>query len=279
MVHHTARLPDLLRAWRVTAGKKLQRGKPLPQKEVAERMEVSERWYRNLESDAGVPLTPDALTRLAAALALGPDERLALYGNVHAHADPATTGVGPGPGDGTEPRCALAELLATQEQFPAYLVDQSWDVLDHTGTMATWFPWVLEPGANLLRWVLTSAQAREQLTEWPAHAAVYLAQLRFALVTSRGEGPLAALLDEVLDDHECRSLWGQDLNVIAYRQGHRFRLRLPHVSAEEITVTSQVLLPAYRQEIRYVLLLPSETSARQDGTRIQPPSQPRAQAL
>ncbi|WP_055564857.1 helix-turn-helix domain-containing protein [Streptomyces atriruber] len=275
MVHHTARLPDLLRAWRATAGKKLQRGKPLPQKEVAERMEVSERWYRNLESDARVPLTPDALTRLSAALALGPDERLALYGNVHAHADPAV----PDPHDDGEPRCALAELLATQEQFPAYLVDRSWDILDHTGTMATWFPWVLEPGANLLRWVLTSAEAREQLTDWPAHAAVYLAQLRFALVTSRGEGPLAALLDEVLDDHECRSLWGQDLNVIAYRQGHRFRLRLPHVSAEEITVTSQVLLPAYRQELRYVLLLPTNASARQAGTRIQPQSQPQAQAL
>ncbi|MFD6960556.1 helix-turn-helix domain-containing protein [Streptomyces venezuelae] len=252
-MHHTARLPDLLRAWRATAGKKLQRGKPLPQKEVAERMEVSERWYRNLESDAGVPLTPHALTRLSDALALGPDERMALYGNVHAGA--AT----PSPEDDPEPRCALTELLATQEQFPAYLVDESWDVLGHTGTMAVWFPWVLEPGANLLRWVLTSSEAREQLADWPGHASVYLAQLRFALVTGRGEGPLAALLDEVLADRECRSLWGQDLNVIAYRQGHRFRLRLPHVSAEEITVTSQVLLPAYRQEIRYVLLLPRPT--------------------
>ncbi|MFH8610394.1 XRE family transcriptional regulator [Streptomyces sp. NPDC018029] len=215
-------------------------------------MEVSERWYRNLESDAGVPLTPDALMRLSTALALGPDERLALYGNVHADADPAV----PGRTVDGAPRCALSQLLATQEQFPGYLVDQAWNILDHTPTMATWFPWVLEPGANLLRWVLLSAEAREQLTDWPGHAGVYLAQLRFALVTSRGDRQLGALLDEVLDDPECRSRWSQDLNVIAYRQGHRFRLRLPHVSAEEITVTSQVLLPAYRQEIRYVLLLP-----------------------
>ncbi|MFF1376163.1 helix-turn-helix domain-containing protein [Streptomyces sp. NPDC058308] len=277
-MHHTARLPDLLRAWRATAGKKLQRGKPLPQKEVARRMDVSERWYRNLESDTGVPLTPDALMRLSDALALGPDERLALYGNVHA--DP----IAPGAERDAETLEALVQLLATQEEFPAYLVDQAWNILDYTGTMATWFPWVREPGANLLRWVLTSAEAREQLTDWPGHAAVYLAQLRFALVTGRGGNQLGALLDEVLDDRECRTLWSQDLNVIAYRQGHRFTLRLPHVHAGETTVTSQVLLPAYRQEIRYVLLLPVSGTGmtpsapeQPSGTSARPQAQARAQ--
>ncbi len=33
-------------------------------------------------------------------------------------------------------------------------------------------------------------------------------------------------------------------------------MRLPHVCPETLTVTSQVLLPAYRQELRHVLLLP-----------------------
>ncbi|WND17540.1 hypothetical protein RI060_09365 [Streptomyces janthinus] len=37
--------------------------------------------------------------------------------------------------------------------------------------MARWFPWVLEPGANLMRWVLTATAAREQIVDWPRHAA------------------------------------------------------------------------------------------------------------
>lgn len=74
-----ADLPHLLRAWRTEAGLKLGRGKALPQKEVAQRMGVSERWYRALESGAQVPLTLDTLTLLAQALDLGPDERTALY--------------------------------------------------------------------------------------------------------------------------------------------------------------------------------------------------------
>ncbi|GGV90391.1 MmyB family transcriptional regulator [Streptomyces massasporeus] len=235
----------------------MQRGKPLPQKEVAQRMEVSERWYRNLESNAGAPLTPEALIRLSTALALGPDERLALYRHVHAN-----TKLGePEPDGPEEARSALTHLLATHERYPAYIVDHAWNMLDCTDPMADWFPWVREPEANLLRWALTAPEAREQLTDWPRHAALYLAQLRFALVSSRDNRQLGALLDEVLADPECRRLWDEETKVVAYRQGHRFRLRLPHVSAWEITVTSQVLLPAHRQELRYVLLLPESDPA------------------
>ncbi|WP_435841619.1 helix-turn-helix domain-containing protein [Streptomyces collinus] len=234
----------------------MQRGKPLPQKEVAERMEVSERWYRNLESNVGAPLTPEALIRLSTALALGPDERLALYRHVHAN-----TRLGaPEPEEVEEARDALTHLLATHERYPAYVVDHAWNMLDYTAPMASWFPWVREPEANLLRWALTAPEAREQLSDWPRHAALYLAQLRFALVSSQDHEQLGAILDEALADPECRRLWDLETKVVAYRQGHRFRLRLPHVAGHDFTVTSQVLLPAHQQELRYVLLLPESGS-------------------
>ncbi|WP_435281935.1 helix-turn-helix domain-containing protein [Streptomyces koelreuteriae] len=247
-VQSVSSLPDLLRAWRVDAGNKMNRGRQLPQKEVADRMGVSERWYRNLESGLHAPLSGEILERLSKALLLGPDERMALYGN-------ALGGAGgrPAENDITD---ALAELASARTDFPTYLTDQAWNLLDHNAAMARWFPWVLEPGANLMRWALTTTEAREQIVDWPRHAAQYLALLRFALVTRPDDADLGALRDAVLDDRVCRDLWDRSPKVLAYRHGHRYELRLPHVCPETLTVTSQVLLPAYRQELRYVLLLP-----------------------
>ncbi|MFF9804829.1 helix-turn-helix domain-containing protein [Streptomyces coeruleorubidus] len=250
----TGVLPDLLRAWRVEAGSKMNRGRPLPQKEVADRMSVSERWYRNLETGMRVPLSTEVLERLSQALLLGPDERMALYGHALAGAG-GQSDEDEGPPDFMD---ELAELASAQTKFPSYLTDRAWNVLDHNAAMAHWFPWVREPGANLMRWALTTATAREQIVDWPRHAVQYLALLRFALVTRPDDENLAALRDAVLDDPVCRGLWDRSPKVLAYRHGHRYELRLPHVSPETITVTSQVLLPAYRQELRYVLLLPTE---------------------
>jgi transcriptional regulator with XRE-family HTH domain len=254
--HGSGVLPDLLRAWRVDAGNKMNRGRPLPQKEVADRMNVSERWYRNLETGMRVPLSTKVLECLSKALLLGPDERMALYGHAlgGAHGPPA------GDEDPRNVTDELAALASTQTDFPAYLTDQAWNILDHNAAMACWFPWVREPGANLMRWALTTSTAREQIVDWPRHAAQYLALLRFALVTRPDDDDLGALRDAVLDDSACLELWERDPKVLAYRHGHRYELRLPHVCPETIVVTSQVLLPAYRQELRYVLLLPTEGS-------------------
>ncbi|MEV0114900.1 helix-turn-helix domain-containing protein [Streptomyces sp. NPDC050844] len=252
-MHHAVKLPDLLRAWRATAGKESQSGKPLPQKEVAQRMAVSERWYRSLESDAGVPLTPEVLNRLATALTLGTDERLALFGHVYVNGGHGSV---PAPKEQDAAQVALARWFTAQEHLATYRVDHAWNVVGHSETMATWFPWVLEPGANLLRWALTTPAAREQLADWPMHAAAYLSQLRFSLATTPHHEQLSTLLDELLEDPECRALWEREPRVLAYRQGHVFKLRLPHVSDEDIIVTSQILLPAYQPEIRHVLLLP-----------------------
>ncbi|MEU0104597.1 helix-turn-helix domain-containing protein [Streptomyces sp. NPDC006251] len=247
-------LPDLLRAWRMDAGNKMNRGRQLPQKEVARRMGVSERWYRNLETGAHVPLSMEILERLSRALLLGSDERMALHG----HALGGAGGRQPGEQDPRGATEELAALTSARIGFPSYLTDQAWNVLDHNAAMARWFPWVREPDANLMRWALTTNAAREQIVDWPRHAAQYLALLRFALVTRPDDTALGALRDAVLADRACRDLWDRGAKVLAYRHGHRYELRLPHVSPETIKVTSQVLLPAYRQELRYVLLLPTE---------------------
>ncbi|MCX5196460.1 helix-turn-helix transcriptional regulator [Streptomyces sp. NBC_00249] len=243
-------LPDLLRAWRAEAGVKLRRDRPLPQTEVAQRMGVSERWYRGLENGVAVSLTPEVLRRLADALELGPDERMALHGKALGGAALVA------PESMADPIPALSRLIAAQRNLPAYLTDHAWNIRGYNGLMADWFPWVTEPGANLMRWALTTEEARAQLGDWRGHAEVYLALLRFALVGHPEDRELGDLLEETLRDPETRQVWDRGPRVVAYRQGHRYRLSLPHVSPGELVVTSQVLVPAYHQSIRCVVLVP-----------------------
>lgn len=215
-------------------------------------MGVSERWYRSLESGDSVSLSSDILGRLSEALVLGPDERMVLY----SHAlDGASVALVDDEG-AAEDQLALLRLVTGQAQFPAYLTDGSWNILGYNTLMATWFPWVREPGANLMHWALTCQKAREQMLDWRHHAEIYLAMLRFAMATGSDKASLDRLLQRILQDPECRLIWARGPKVIAFRQGHRYRLSLPHVSSEQITVTSQVLLPAYQHGMRCVMLLP-----------------------
>ncbi|MFZ3471773.1 XRE family transcriptional regulator [Streptomyces sp. 4.24] len=217
-------------------------------------MGVSERWYRSLESGDSVSLSSDILSRISEALVLGPDERMVLYSRA---LDGAGVALADEEGE-AQGQLALLRVVTGQTQFPAYLTDGSWNILGYNTLMAGWFPWVLEPGANLMGWALTDPTAREQMADWHEHAEVYLAMLRFALATGSNKAALEGVLHRVLQDPECRRLWAQGPKVIAFRQGHRYRLTLPHVSPEPITVTSQVLLPAYQHGLRCVLLLPHQ---------------------
>ncbi|MEU7026737.1 helix-turn-helix transcriptional regulator [Streptomyces sp. NPDC046275] len=253
-------LPELLRAWRVVAGVKLGRGKPLPQTEVAERMGVSERWYRGLENGAAVSLTPEVLGRLAEALVLGQDERMVLYGQTFG----GTSLAAPDSAAAAADLDALTKLIEAHP-LPAYLTDHMWNIRGYNAPMAEWFPWVLAPGANLMRWALTTDEAREQFVDWPVHAEVYLAMLRFALASRPESAELGALLDELLGDPGVRKVWDRRPQVVAYRQGHHFRLSLPHVAAGELVLQSVVLTPAYHQDVRCVLLV------RRDAPEVQVP--------
>ncbi|MFG6296879.1 helix-turn-helix domain-containing protein, partial [Streptomyces rochei] len=194
-----ADLPHLLRAWRAEAGAKLGRGKALPQKEVAQRMGVSERWYRALESGAQVPLTLDTLTQLAEALDLGPDERTALYWYRLSEVSDVERGADDGGRLGR-----LKDLVDSQTTFPAYLIDHAWNIITYNALMARWFPWVCEPEANLMRWVLLNPESREQIVDWRKQAALYLAQLRFALFRSPDDPTLNDLLTSVQHEPVCR---------------------------------------------------------------------------
>lgn len=215
-------------------------------------MGVSERWYRALESGVQVPLTLDTLTSLADALSLGPDERTTLYW--HRLAEVSDKRKKENEESGT---AWLREFVNGQTTFPAYLTDHAWNILAYNTLMAEWFPWVREPRANLMRWVLETAESREQIVDWKKHASLYLAQLRFTLVRRPDDPTLKDILVDALNDPVCRELWDAGPRVIAFRQGGRFRLSLSHISQTEMVVTSQVLLPVYHAGTRFVALMPT----------------------
>ncbi|MFE0190413.1 helix-turn-helix domain-containing protein [Streptomyces sp. NPDC059008] len=244
-------LPGLLRAWRAQAGRKLGKGKPLTQAEVAAELGVSVRWYRDVERDGLGRLSPATADRLGEVLVLGPDERMALRRF-------AAGGRPPTHATGALPTGALQTLLDMQMPCPAYCTDSVWDLVACNQAMKEWFPWVHEPGANLLRWALASPEGREQFVHWHEHAATYLAQLRFALAATPGNAELGALRDELLRNPQCRRMWEEEPRVVAYGDGHRFDLRLPRFGRKQISVVSHVLVPAYHQDLRFVVLTRAE---------------------
>ncbi|MCM1968007.1 helix-turn-helix domain-containing protein [Streptomyces sp. G1] len=241
-------LGGLLRGWRAAAGSRLGRTKPLSQVEVALRAGISDRRYRQYEKGA-VP-GPDTVDRLARALLLGPDERQALfyYAGGVAPSAPATS-----LGD-TPARRSLELLLTLQMPRPAYISDASWNIAATNKAMADWFPWVLEPGANLMRWALLHRDARVQLSGWDGHARSYLAMLRMALAQRKNDLALTSLLRELLEDPDCRRMWNESPQVASHRDGDRFRLLIPRFHDQPLEVVSHVLVPASYPDLRFVVI-------------------------
>jgi PAS domain-containing protein len=218
---------------------------------VATEVGMSERWYRQLERGGAARLDPRILPLLAGTLLLDTDERAALYlfalgGSSHATQKQ--------PVDASS-LSALQGLVDRQLPHPAYVTDRSWNIVGHNRAMAEWFPWVADRDANILRWVLLTQEAREQVVDWPWHARLHLAMVRFALAEYPDDADLRTLVGETLRDPVCRKLWEGRTCVVASLDGYRFGLRLPHVAPESMDVALQVLIPAGHQSLRLALIV------------------------
>lgn len=236
--------PGLLRAWRAVAGERLGLGRPLSQTEVAEAIGRSRGWYQNLERGARPKMDREVLDALARTLFLGRDEYQALIllllnGSVP---DPA----GPPPVELSNPavRRDLQLLLDQQEPNPAYVTDGVWNILGYNSSMHALWPWVGEPGANLIRWSMLSQEARYQFVDWEQHAVEYVKLLRFASTLYPHDPDLMKLIADTRADPRCGPLWDIDLAAVSEsRDGHRFKMVLPTLGHQTIEVVSTVLFP------------------------------------
>lgn len=252
----------LLRAWRARVdardlpelrGVYPRPGRRLSQAQVARMTGVSEGWYRTLEAGRRHDFSESFLQRVAEALRLSDAETLTLFLAVCGRRPPAQLAR-----EREELPQGVKDLLQQQASYPSYLSDTAWNVVAANALMGEWFPWVLRPGANLMRWALLHPEAREQMLDWEdACARTYLAMLRVAANSNPGDPELRTLVRDILDaDVDCRRIWSEEHDVVEHRDGDVYRLRLPYHGNREIRVVSHVLLPIQRPDLRFVFITP-----------------------
>lgn len=251
-IHEGDSVGRLLRAWRARRPRtKAARRGGLTQAEVARLVGVSEGWYRCLERGVRRDFSDDFLLRVAKVLDLDAAERLALFLGSVGRTPPAD----PPPWCTPPLADTTAHLVGRQAPHPCYLSDAAWNITAANAPMTQWFPWTSGPRPNLMRWVLLSPEAREQLVDWHDHARLYVGMLRIANQRDPNNSTVRTLTYDILTaDADCRRIWAREHDVAEHRDGHRFRLRLPFFHGTEITVTSHVLLPIQRTDMRFVIL-------------------------
>lgn len=251
-------LAGLLRAWRKAAS--ARRDTPLTQTMVAEALGRSVRWYQDLETGATMRLDRAQCDALADVLELGRDERSALVlysiGGSMNISSPPEIGV----------QHALQLLIDKQMPSPTYLTDGLWNIRGFNQAMAEWWPWVLEPGANLIKWALLNSDARIQYHDWPQHAAAYVRLLKFALARhGTASAELIQLINDVCADPHVRHIWESSTDVTESRDGHHFRMSLPARNWDPVEVVSHVLYPASLPDHRLVVITWLQTGDEEEG--------------
>lgn len=222
------------------------------QEDMARLVEVSSVWYGRLERGEAAGYSDDFLDRVAIALRLSDDERMLLY--LYAAGREPATRLAPCRMVLTEP----LERVVQCQPWPAYMSDASWDVLTYNKHMRNWFPWVgsgLEN--NVMRWVFTYPEAREQLCDWETDwAPRMLAQMRVAHARQPGNERLAQVLGEILEvNPDARRHWEQANLVYTHPDGNRRKLHLPY-HHEIIEIELVTLAPLRADSVRLVMLLP-----------------------
>ncbi|MDJ1136272.1 helix-turn-helix domain-containing protein [Streptomyces iconiensis] len=220
-------LGTLLRAWRKRATRPQaapaallrRRGPGLTQRDVARLTRVSVTWYRELERGAPRDFGMDLLQDLAAVLDLSDTERTVLFQLALGHPPPLATPVG------DEPVSPLVQPVLEALPYPAYISNLWWDIVAANSSHAHWFPSL---GGNPMRWLFLTAEARQQLIDWPTDWALpALAEIRYALALHPDCAELQRLRDDILrSSPEASRLWAN--NAAQARPDQRVRrLRLP----------------------------------------------------
>lgn len=245
---HGADVGSLLRAWR--AGTATQSGRPLTQKDMAKALGRTDRWYRSLERGTVTrALTRKECETLGVLLKLDQAQRHALFlasvGGVFSQFEARR------PPRLSDERRVLVDRLP----FPAYVVDSTWNVLAANEAMSELFPWSARPGANLMRWILLSPDAREQHLNWSADAAVCIRILRAAAVARPRDRRLQHLISDTTEDPVVHDLWTASAgDVTEHHDGHVLRMNLPVSGGQPTELVTHVLQPTGLPGCRLTIL-------------------------
>jgi len=241
--HREGLTPDMPTARRRTPG--------LRREELAARAGIGATWCAWIEQGRDVSVSPEALRRLAMALALTPAERAYLF-ELAGRRDPEAAAPAP-VSDAPDALQAMVGLL----DHPAYGLDRLWNACYWNdaaqGLFAHWLG--AEGPKNLLRYVFTADTARALIPDWENRATRLLAEFRADYGRTLDDPRAQALVEELkAQSRFFAQVW--DRQAVTAREGG---LRgFVHPVEGLIAYRQHTLHPAERSDYKLVVLVPSE---------------------
>ena len=222
----------------------------LRREELAVRAGIGTTWCAWLEQGREVNASPEALARLAAALALTAAERAYLF-ELAGRRDPDAAAPEPAAD-------APASLLAMVEavDHPAYGLDRLWNACCWNAGAARLFAGWLGEGRqrNLLRYVFDDQSARALIPDWQDRALRILAEFRADYGRSLNDPRARALVDQLRRESPLfAEAW--DAQAVAGREGGLRRFH--HPQDGDLAFHQHTFTPTDRPDYKLVLLTPS----------------------
>ncbi|WP_159072289.1 MmyB family transcriptional regulator [Streptomyces sp. CMB-StM0423] len=250
-------LGELLKSWRRRAHRRRGLARRLTQQEMAESAGIGRRKYQDLEAGRSRPLlAPGQAERLTAVLGLSDDERTTLFLL-------ATQGMPRS--SGTPQATPLSDsqlLMASFEPTPAVVLDSVWNVRAYNAAMASWFPFVTHPRANILLWCVSHPDARTQIADWSQHTRSWLGILRQAQAMHGSSPDVEAIVEHVIADPALSAMWTDRADTQQDIGGERFTLQLPVHDGKRIDIAIQVLYPSDGRHHQVGILTPISATCR-----------------
>ncbi|MBN9075384.1 MAG: transcriptional regulator [Rhizobiales bacterium 65-79] len=188
----------------------------LRREEAAQLAGLSVTWYTWLEQGRDISLSPQALSRLAAALRLGRAERAYLFA-LAARRDPDEAS----PGNGTAQAAALSAVDFISA--PAYILDRAWNALRWNAAARHLFAGWLDGSAerNLLRFIFLEPAARSFISDYRTRARRVVAEFRADVSSHLGDPEIRDLVAELERESGPFSRYWREHAVLGREGGER----------------------------------------------------------
>lgn len=223
----------------------------LRREELAARAGIGVTWCAWIEQGREISVSPDALGRLAKALALTPAERAYLF-ELAGRRDPDEPKGFP-TSQAPEGVAAIVQALPC----PAYGLDPLWNACSWNEPAEKLFAGWLggHETRNLLRYTFTSSEARILLPNWEQRARRLLAEFRAASARMLDNFALNELIGSLRDESNLfAEEW--DMQTVMAREGGERTFRHPENGL--VSYTQHTFTPAERSEFKVVALIPNE---------------------
>ena len=233
------------------------RSVPLTQGAMGALTGKTERHYRNLELRGGTGFSPEFAADVARLLGLNVAQTSALYRWIRQD-DPTAAGLH------AHVSAPLRRLL---EELPhgAYYSNRLWDIVAYNRLAALHWPWITEPGANIMLWALgRRSGSRAMLAQYGERwVRPMVAQLRMSYLADPHNPRLLGLISTVCTNPIVRRVWEQDIDLRLHAQGEVRPMWLPTL-AKGRPVDIQILsLTPQGSDLRLVMGMPADRTLRE----------------